>query len=138
MWPPSSPRTPTTTTFKQKLTSSRIYEMPRSKNLSFTVPFTSSHAQNVATGETGRHRGKDWTNTEEHLCTHNCITRIVSPSTEVRCTRGNLVPDLQVEVLHRHIRKPLERKILEANEIKRCESELNTRKELVEALRFTA
>ncbi|EYB96537.1 hypothetical protein Y032_0149g2693 [Ancylostoma ceylanicum] len=47
-------------------------------------------------------------------------------------------PELEVRVLHRNLMKPLERKIMEAKEIKRCKPEINSKEELVEALKYIA
>ncbi|EYB97657.1 hypothetical protein Y032_0139g2146 [Ancylostoma ceylanicum] len=47
-------------------------------------------------------------------------------------------PEFEVTVLHRHLDNPVDRKIMEAREIKRYQPEINTREELVEALRLIA
>ena len=45
-------------------------------------------------------------------------------------------PAFTVRVLHRHLTRTLERKIMEAREIRRHEPEINTREELREVLRL--
>ncbi|EYB82562.1 hypothetical protein Y032_0357g3392 [Ancylostoma ceylanicum] len=47
-------------------------------------------------------------------------------------------PLIHVAVLHRHLEHPLERKIMEAREIKRHHPEINSRDELTEALKLIA
>ncbi|EYC45561.1 hypothetical protein Y032_0423g1199 [Ancylostoma ceylanicum] len=47
-------------------------------------------------------------------------------------------PLLEVKVLHRYLEHPVERKIMEAREIKRHRPEINSRDELAEALTFIA
>ncbi|EYC24156.1 hypothetical protein Y032_0014g2356 [Ancylostoma ceylanicum] len=47
-------------------------------------------------------------------------------------------PLIHVAVLHRHLEHPLERKIMEAREIKRHHPEINGRDELTEALKLIA
>ncbi|EYC21534.1 hypothetical protein Y032_0988g3301 [Ancylostoma ceylanicum] len=47
-------------------------------------------------------------------------------------------PLFKITVLHRHLEQPLERKIMEAREIKRHNPEINSRDELAEALRLIA
>ncbi|EYC29660.1 hypothetical protein Y032_0006g3106 [Ancylostoma ceylanicum] len=47
-------------------------------------------------------------------------------------------PDFKVKVLHRHLERPLERKIMKAKEIRRLRPETNSREELVDALKFIA
>ncbi|EYC29310.1 hypothetical protein Y032_0006g2904 [Ancylostoma ceylanicum] len=47
-------------------------------------------------------------------------------------------PFIHVAVLHRHHEHPLERKIMEAREIKRHHPEINSRDELTEALKLIA
>ncbi|EYC09420.1 hypothetical protein Y032_0060g3105 [Ancylostoma ceylanicum] len=47
-------------------------------------------------------------------------------------------PEFEVTVLHRNLDNPVDRKIMEAREIKRYQPEINSREELVEALKLIA
>ncbi|KAL6726824.1 hypothetical protein Aduo_008755 [Ancylostoma duodenale] len=138
-------------TLKEMLTSSRIYEAGCDQrscqycreqkicHLRGTVyMITCTGCGQRYVGETGRPLGK---RLDEHrrAFTHpqSYPNNSFSRHRTTTHTRES-APDFEVKALHRHLERPLERKIMEAKEIRRCKPEINSREELVEALKFIA
>ncbi|EYC26545.1 hypothetical protein Y032_0010g1212 [Ancylostoma ceylanicum] len=138
-------------TLKQKLTSSRVYEAEcdlrqchycrdqRICHLRGTVYLiTCSGCGQRYVGESERPLRK---RLDEHRRALNrpqsYPTNSFSKHRTTMHTYGS-IPEFEVKVLHRNLVKPLDRKIMEAKEIKRYKPEINNREELVEALKYIA
>ena len=138
-------------TLKQKLTSSRVYEAEcdlrqchycrdqRICHLRGTVYLiTCSGCGQRYVGESGRPLRK---RLDEHRRALNrpqsYPTNSFSKHRTTMHTYGS-IPEFEIKVLHRNLVKPLDRKIMEAKEIKRYKPEINNREELVEALKYIA